>query len=48
MVIITKNEYIGISNAIIDQDEFKETRDNIEYIKNDVQKYIDDYITGKK
>lgn len=46
MVIITKNEYIGISNAIIDQDEFKETRDNIEYIKNDVQKYIDDYVAG--
>ncbi|MBD5519309.1 MAG: hypothetical protein HDR07_12795 [Lachnospiraceae bacterium] len=46
IVIITKKEYIGTSDAIIDRDEFKETRDNIEYIKNDVQKYIDDYITG--
>lgn len=44
IVIITKNEYIGKNDAIIDQDEFKETRDNIEYIKNDVQNYIDDYV----
>ena len=32
----------------MDQDEFNETRDNIEYIKNDAQKYIDDYVDGMK
>ncbi|MBD5474307.1 MAG: hypothetical protein HDR20_15855 [Lachnospiraceae bacterium] len=30
--------------AIVDKDEFNETRDNIEYIKNDAQRYIDNYV----
>lgn len=46
IVIIAKSEYIGTSEAIIDRDEYKETRENIEYIRNDVQKYIDDYIAS--
>lgn len=28
----------------IDKDEYNETRNNIEYIKNDAQNYIKDYI----
>lgn len=44
IVISTKSEYIGIKEAIIDQDEFNETRENIEYIKNDAQRYIDNYV----
>lgn len=28
----------------MDQDEFNETRDNIEYIKKDAQQYIDNYV----
>ena len=42
IVIITNNEYIG--KADVDKDEFNETRDNIEYIKNDAQNYIDNYV----
>ena len=44
MVIVKNSEYIGISDAIVDTDEYKETRDNIEYIKKDSQTYIEDYI----
>ena len=36
--------YIRTEDAIIDKDEFQETRDHIEYIKRDAQKYIDDYV----
>lgn len=44
MVIIKNPDYIGVSDAVVDTDEYKETRDNIEYIKKDAQTYIDDYI----
>ena len=44
IVIINHKEYISDTNAVIDRDESKETRDKIEYIKNDAQKYIDDYV----
>ena len=44
IVIIQKSEYVGTSDAIVDQDEFNETRDNIEYIKCDAQQYIDNYV----
>ena len=44
MVIITNNDYIGQTDAIVDKDEYKETRNNIEYIKNDAQKYVDEYV----
>lgn len=44
VAIIQKTEYIGTSNAIVDKDEYNETRNNIAYIKKDVQEYIDDYV----
>lgn len=44
IIIVTNSEYIGKTDAIIDKDEFNETRDNIEYIKNDTQRYIDNYV----
>ena len=44
IVIIKHSEYISDANAVIDNDEYKETRDKIEYIKNDAQRYIDDYV----
>ncbi|MBD5458467.1 MAG: hypothetical protein HDR27_07855 [Lachnospiraceae bacterium] len=44
IVIVNHSEYISDSNAVIDNDEYKETRDKIEYIKNDAQRYIDDYV----
>ncbi|MCD8363580.1 MAG: hypothetical protein LUC98_11610 [Lachnospiraceae bacterium] len=43
-IIITNVDYIGAEDAIIDQDEYKETRDNIKYIRNDVVRYIDNYV----
>lgn len=44
IVIIKNPEYIGITDAIIDADEYKETRDHIDCIKKDAQNYINDYI----
>lgn len=46
MVIITNPEYIGTSDAIVDADEYRETREQMMYIKKDVQLYIDDYVDG--
>lgn len=43
-MIIKDSSYIGSKDAIVDKDEFNETRDNIEYIKNDAQQYINDYV----
>jgi len=43
IVIIQNKEYLENKDAIVDGDEYRETRDNIEYIKKDAQKYIDDY-----
>lgn len=44
IVIVKNSDYIGLSDAVVDTDEYRETRDNIEYIKNDSQEYIDDYV----
>lgn len=44
IVIVSNKEYIGSIDAIVDKDEYNETRMNIEFIKNDAQKYIDDYV----
>lgn len=44
IVIVIDSKYIGNTSAIVDKDEYDETRDNIEYIKADSQRYIDDYI----
>lgn len=40
IIIVTNNAYIGETDAIIDKDEFNETRDNIEYIKNDARSIL--------
>ena len=48
IVIITDKDYVGETDAIVDQDEFNETRDNIEHIKRDAQKYINDYVEHEK
>lgn len=50
IVIIADDKYVGITDAVVDQDEYNETRNNIEYIKNDARKYVDnyvDYLIGK-
>lgn len=44
IAIIKNSDYVGITDAMVDKDEYNETRDNIEYIRNDAQEYIDDYI----
>ena len=44
IVIVKNTAYIGIVDAVVDTDEYKETRENIEYIKKDAQTYIDDYV----
>ena len=47
IVIIKNLDYIGENDAVIDSDEYKETRENILYIKNDAQEYINNYIEYK-
>ena len=50
IIIVNNINYIGVVDAVVDTDEYKETRENIDYIKNDSQAYIDtyiDYIQGK-
>lgn len=44
IVIVQKKEYLENFDAVVDRDEYKETRDNIEYIKKDTQEYFDDYV----
>ena len=46
MVIIKDHDYITSTNAIVDEDEYKETRDNIDYIKHDAQQYINTYVNS--
>ena len=44
IVIIKNDQYIDNSPAIIDTDEFRETKQNIEKIKSEVLIFINDYI----
>lgn len=44
MAIIKNSDYISNTYAIVDKDEYNETRDNIAYIRKDAEEYIDDYI----
>ena len=44
IVIVADSNYIEQTDAIVDKDEYNETRNNIEYIKNDAQEYVDDYV----
>ena len=41
---VKNQESLDNVDAVVDRDEYKETRDNIEYIKNDAQEYIDNYV----
>ena len=44
IVIVQNKDYLENFDAVVDRDEYKETRDNIEYIKKDAQEYIDNYV----
>jgi hypothetical protein len=44
IIIVKDTQYIGNTDAIVDKDEYNETRDNIEYIRNDAIRYVDDYV----
>ena len=51
VVIITKLEYLDVKQAVVDQDEYRETRDNIQKIVDGITLYIDEYVghmKGKK
>lgn len=48
LVIIEKTDYIDTSDAIIDQDEFRETIQNLEKIKAEALTYVEDYILHHK
>lgn len=48
IIIIKDSTYITEYDAIIDQDEYNETRDNIVRIKNEAEQYIDDYVNHIK
>lgn len=42
-VIIQNDSYVGSEDAVIDDDEYKETAENIQKIRREVTVYIDDY-----
>lgn len=44
IVIINKSEYIDNCDALIDQDEYKETRANISRIKREAMDFVEDYV----
>ncbi|MGN0421747.1 MAG: type III toxin-antitoxin system TenpIN family toxin [Lachnospiraceae bacterium] len=44
MVIINNLEYIDSKDALIDKDEFNETMINLERIKEEALKYVEDYV----
>ena len=44
IIIINNPKYINSTPAIIDQDEYNETRHKIDYIRHDAQSYIENYI----
>lgn len=44
IVIISKNEYIDSVNAIIDKDEFNETIINLNRIKREALKFVEEYV----
>ncbi len=43
-VIISHTKYISNKNALVDQDEYKETMINLERIKREALKFTEDYI----
>lgn len=48
IIIINKTEYIDTIDAIIDKDEFNETIINLEKIKYDALKFVEEYIAHVK
>ena len=48
IVILDKTEYLDTKDAIIDKDEYNETVKNFETIKEQVLKYVEDYIGQQK
>lgn len=44
VVLISNDEYIDSSNAIVDQDEYRQTMLHMTRIVSDITKYINDYI----
>lgn len=48
IVIISKTTYIDNQNAIIDKDEFNETMINLDKIKAEALKFVEDYVAHVK
>ncbi len=48
IVIVTKNDYIDSTDAVIDKDEFNETMVNLERIKREALNFVEDYVTHMK
>jgi len=44
IIILKSTTYLSRTDAIVDKDEYNETRNNINHIKNDAQDYIDNYV----
>lgn len=44
IVIIDKSEYIDNCDALVDQDEYKETMINLDKIKAEALKFVEDYV----
>ncbi|MBQ8804000.1 MAG: hypothetical protein IJZ53_10220 [Tyzzerella sp.] len=45
ILIVNKTEYLDNKNALIDKDEFIETIKNLEKIKQEALKYVEDYVS---
>ena len=45
ILIISKTEYIDNQDAIIDKDEYNETMENLERIKSEALRYVEDYVS---
>lgn len=48
IVIIQNKDYLDDSQALVDKDEYNETRTNINRIQQEAQEFVDDYITYMK
>ena len=48
IVIISKMEYVDTIDALIDKDEYNETMINLEKIKGEALKFVEDYVAHQK
>lgn len=48
IIIIARSDYIGSRDALIDKDEFNETMVNLERIKKEALKYVEEYMEHMK